>query len=69
MAGDASKVSKEWYVKTVDFKNIIQNQYDLISGTADVLYLSHDLRQEIANQLVTLVTECDKIIKDTTGRL
>jgi len=23
MAGDASKVSKEWYVKTVDFKNII----------------------------------------------
>jgi len=44
MAGQASAVSKEWYVKVVDFKNVIQSQYDLISGTQDVLYLAHDLR-------------------------
>lgn len=69
MAGQASAVSKEWYVKVVDFKNVIESQYNLISGTADVLYLSHDLRSEISNQLNILITECDKIIEDTTGRL
>jgi len=69
MAGQASAVSKEWYTKVVDFKNVIEAQYNLISGTADVLYLDHSLRQEISNQLNTLITECDKIIADTTGRL
>jgi len=26
----ASTVSKKWYMKVTDFKNVIQNQYDLI---------------------------------------
>merc|ERR1712232_813545 len=69
MAGQASAVSKQWYNKTLNFKDVIQSQYNLIEGTQDVLYLSHDLRQEISTQLVTLIEECDKVIADTTGRL
>jgi len=44
MAGQASAVSKEWHTKVIDFKNVIESQYNLIQGTQDVLYLSHDLR-------------------------
>jgi len=69
MAGQASAVSKKWYSKVVDFKNVIQSQYNLISGTQDVLYLDHSMRQMISDELNTLITECDKIIEDTTGRL
>jgi len=44
MAGSAAKVSKTWYVKVVEFKNIIQADLDLISGVQDVLWISSDLR-------------------------
>lgn len=44
MAKSASTVSKSWYGKIQNFKNVIQNQYDLISGTQDILYLMGDMR-------------------------
>jgi len=69
MANQAGIVSKSWYSKITDFKNVIQNQYDLITGTEDILWMSHDLRQMISDSLVDLVTECEKVINDTTGRL
>lgn len=69
MASQASTVSKKWYGKVTDFKNVIQNQYDLIEGTQDYLYISHDMRQMVSDDLVILIEECDKIIEDTTGRL
>ncbi len=47
MAGQAASVSKDWYNKIVDFKNIIQSDLDLISGVQDVLYLSAALRDNI----------------------
>jgi len=31
--------------------------------------MSHDMRQMISDELVTLIAECDKVINDTTGRL
>lgn len=31
--------------------------------------MSHDMRQVISDELVVLITECEKIIADTTGRL
>lgn len=69
MSKQASTVSKSWYNKVTDFKNVIQSQYDLIEGTQDYLWMSHDMRQMISDELVVLMTECDKIIEDTTGRL
>lgn len=48
MAGQASAVSKKWFTKVTDFKNVIQSQYDLISGTADILYLDTSMRMMIS---------------------
>jgi len=31
--------------------------------------MSHDMRQMVSDELKILITECDKIINDTTGRL
>jgi len=31
--------------------------------------MSHDMRQMVSDELVTLIAECDKVINDTTGRL
>jgi len=31
--------------------------------------MSHDMRQMISDELVNLISECDKVINDTTGRL
>ena len=53
----------------VDFKNIIQSDYDLIDGVQDVLYLSAALRDNIDTALLELIDVCDKVITDTTGRL
>lgn len=69
MARQASTVSKKWYTKVTDFKTVIQTQYDLIQGTQDYLWMSHDMRQMVSDELKILITECDKIIADTTGRL
>merc|ERR1712228_345097 len=41
----------------------------LANGADSILYLAHALREAQANELNTLIEECDKIINDTTGRL
>jgi len=69
MAGQAKDVSMNWYEKLTDFRNIIQNQYDLISGTEDVLWMSQEMRTMVTNSLDELVEQCDIIINDTTGKL
>lgn len=69
MAVEASTVSKDWYLKVTDFKNVISVQYDLIKGTAEYLWVSHEMRQIVSNDLVALIEACDKIIVETTGKL
>merc|ERR1712110_884877 len=69
MAGQAKDVSMNWYEKLTDFRNIIQNQYDLISGTEDVLWMSQEMRSMVTDSLDELVEQCDIIINDTTVNL
>jgi len=67
MSGQAASVSKKWYGKIVDFKNIIQSDLNYISGVADVLYISQDLRTDVDKHLTKLIAKCDDVIKDTSG--
>lgn len=67
MAADAEKVAVTWYYKISDFKDEIEVQYEFINGMNGTLYLKKELRTMVTTNLETLITECDKVIDDTSG--
>jgi len=70
MSSQAKKVCESQYDKVTNFRDAISIQLKgLANGADSILYLAHALREAQANELNTLIEECDKIINDTTGRL
>jgi len=42
---------------------------DKVDGAKDILWVSSELREDLNKDLDELIVACDKIIKDTTGKL